>query len=88
MSEPVNNPRFGGIVGGHLHPHAIAHRQANKTFAHFARYMRKHEMIVRERDPKHRSGQHAHDRSLQLERLFKVHKILTVEYAENAEKIS
>jgi len=64
MSEPVNNPRFGGIVGRHLHPHTIARRQANETFAHFARDMRKHEMIVRKRDPKHRSGQHAHDRSL------------------------
>jgi hypothetical protein len=29
-------------------------------------------MIVRERDPKHRSGQHRHDRSFQLERLFRV----------------
>jgi hypothetical protein len=72
MSEPVNNPGFGGIVGRHLHPHAIAHRQANEPFAHFARNMREHEMLVRERDSKHRSGQHARDRSLQLDRLFRV----------------
>jgi len=72
MSETVNNPRFGGIVGGHLHPHTITHRQANETFAHFARNMREDKMIVRERDPKHCSRQHAHNRSLQLDRLFRV----------------
>lgn len=72
MSEAVNNPRFGGIVWRHLHSHTIADRQTNETFSHFARNMREHEMIIRQRDPKHRSGQHVRDRSLQLDRLFRV----------------
>src|ERR1051325_4588146 len=36
-------------------------------------------MLIRESDPKHRSGQHAHDRSLQLQGLFGIHKILTAQ---------
>jgi len=72
MLESVNNPSFGGIVRGHLHPDPIAYRQADKTFAHFARNMRQHKMIVRKRDPKHCSGQHGHDRSFQFDRFFGV----------------
>jgi hypothetical protein len=34
--------------------------------------MREHEMIIGQRDPKHRSGQHVRDRSLQLDRFFRV----------------
>ena len=76
MLEPVYNPRLGGVVGRHLHPHPIADGQANKTFAHFARNMREHEMLVRERYSEHRSGQHACDRSLQLNGLFCIHVLI------------
>jgi hypothetical protein len=87
MLEPVNNPRFGGVVRRHLHSYAIADGKANKTFAHFAGDMRKDKMFVRERDSKHRAGQHAHYRSFYADRFLGIHSILTAENAEDAEKI-
>jgi hypothetical protein len=73
MLEAVNNPRFGSIVGRHLHSYAIAYRQANETFAHFAGNVGKNKMIVRKRDPKHRSGQHRGDRSFNRDCFLRIH---------------
>src|SRR5262249_46357232 len=71
--EPVNNASFGGIVRRHLHFHPVANCKPNKAFAHLPGNVGKNEMIVSERDAKHRSGKHRHDDALQFNRLIRIH---------------
>ena len=71
--EPVNDPRLGGIVGRHFHFHTVANCQADKTFAHFARNVREHEMVVRQRDPEHRPWQDAHNGAFEADCFFRIH---------------
>ena len=68
MSESINDARFGGVVWRHLHLYTIADGKANKTLAHLSRNVREHEMIVGQRDAKHRPGQDRHDRALESDR--------------------
>ncbi len=75
MLKPINDPRLGGIVRRHLHFHSIANGKSNKTFAHFARDMREHEILIGKRNSKHCSGQHVHNRAFNLDRLFRFHNV-------------
>ena len=75
MSEPIHDTRLVRIVGGHLEFHSISDGQANKTLSHFSRNVREHKVIICQRDSKHRSRQHRRDRSLEAERLFRVHDL-------------
>ena len=75
MSKSINDPRLGGVVRRHLHLHSVANGKANKAFAHFARDMREHEIVIRQRNSKHRSGQHVHDRAFNLDRFFSFHNV-------------
>lgn len=54
--QSVNDPRLGGIVGGHFHSDAITHCQANEAFTHLAGNMGKHEVLIGQSDPEHRAG--------------------------------
>ena len=75
MSESINDPCFSGVVRRHLHFHPVANGKSNKTFAHFARDMRKHEIVIGKRNPKHCSGQHVHNRAFNLDRFFRFHDV-------------
>ena len=70
LAEPVNDSRFFYIVRRHLQPDAVAHGQADKTFAHFSRDVCEHEVFVSESDAKHCSGQHGGNGALELDRFF------------------
>jgi hypothetical protein len=73
MLESINDTRFSGIVRRHLHFYSIANRQSNKTFAHFAGDMGENEMLISERDPKHRPWEHRHYGALQFDRFCRAH---------------
>ncbi len=75
MSEPVDDPRLGRVVGRHLHFHPVANGKANKTFAHLAGNMREHEMIIRKCDAKHGARKHRHDGALQCNGFFGIHDV-------------
>jgi len=64
ISESINDASFGGIVRRHLHFNPVANCKPNKAFAHLPGNMGKNEMVVSERDAKHRSGKHRHDDAL------------------------
>jgi len=73
MSESINDASFGSVVGRHLHFHSIPNREANETLPHLSGNVCENEMIVRERDAKHGSGEHRHDGALQLDGFFRIH---------------
>jgi hypothetical protein len=73
MLESINDAGFGGVVGRHLHFHPVANCKPNETFAHLAGNVRENEMIVRECDAKHGSGEHRHDGALQFDGFFRIH---------------
>ena len=66
ISESINDARFGGVVRRHFHFHPVPNCKPNKALAHLSGDMRENEMIVRERDAKHGSGQHRRDGALQF----------------------
>jgi len=64
MLESINDAGFGGVVRRHLHFHPVPNCKPNEAFAHLPGNVRENEMIVRERDTKHGSGEHRHDGAL------------------------
>ena len=75
ISEPVNDARLGGVIGRHFHFYSITDRQTNETLAHLSRDMRENEMVVRKRNPKHRSRKHRHDGAFYFDGLFRIHDV-------------
>jgi len=73
MSESINDAPFGGIVWRHLHSYSITNCQANESLAHPPGDVREHQMIVRESDAKHGSGEHRHNRALHFDGFFRIH---------------
>jgi hypothetical protein len=73
--ESVNDAGFGCVVRRHLHFYPVPDCKPNETLAHLAGNVRENEMIVRQRDAKHGSGQHRHDSALQLDGFFRIHTI-------------
>jgi hypothetical protein len=73
MLESINDAGFGGVVRRHLHFHPVANCKPNETLAHLPGNVRENEMIVRERDAKHGSGEHRHDGALQFDGFFRIH---------------
>ena len=74
--ESINDAGFGGVVRRHLHFHPVPNCKPNETFAHLPGNVRENEMIVRERDAKHGSGEHRHDSAFQLDGFFRIHSVL------------
>jgi hypothetical protein len=74
--ESINDAGFGGVVRRHLHFHPVPNCKPNETFAHLPGNVRENEMIVRERNAKHGSGEHRHDGSLQLNGFFRIHSVV------------
>jgi hypothetical protein len=70
LCEPINDASLVDIVRRHFESHAVANREPNKTFAHFSRNMREHEMFVRERDTKHCARKNGQDCPLDLDSFF------------------
>ncbi len=62
--ESINDAGFGGVVRRHLHFHPVPNCKPNKAFAHLPRNVGKNEMVVSERDAKHRSREHRRDDAL------------------------
>ena len=67
LAETINDARLAGIIRRHLQLYPIANSEANPALPHLARNVREHEMIVRERDTKHRARQDSHDGPFELE---------------------
>ena len=88
MLESINDAGFGGVVRGHLHFHPVPNCKPNETFAHLPGNVRENQMIVRERDAKHGSGQHRHDGTLQLDGFFRIHKFISSASNVGPEKFS
>jgi hypothetical protein len=62
--QSINNASFGGVVRRHVHFHPVANSKPNKAFAHLPGNVSQNEIVVSERDTKHRSGKHRHDDAL------------------------
>ena len=75
ISEPINDARLGSVVGRHLHFYSITDRETDETLAHLSRDVRENEVVVRKRNPKHRSGKHRHDGALYFNGLFRIHDV-------------
>jgi hypothetical protein len=74
ISESINDARFGGVVGRHLHFHSITDCKPNETpLAHFSGDVRENQMIVRKRDTEHGSRKHRHNGALQFDRFLGIH---------------
>ena len=78
MLESINDAGLGGVVRRHLHFHPVSNCKPNETLAHLPGNVRENEMIVRERDAKHGSGEHRHDRALQFDGFFRIHSAVAV----------
>jgi len=78
MSESINNTSFGGVVGRHLHFHPVADCKTNESLAHPSRDVCENNMVIRQRDAKHRSGKHRLDRALNFNGLFRIHDVVFV----------
>ncbi len=76
MLESINDASFASVVRRHLHSYSITDCQANESFAHLSRDVRKNKMLVRERDAKHRPGKHHHDGALQFDGFFRIHLVV------------
>ena len=76
--ESINDAGLGGVVRRHFHFHPVPNCKPNETFAHLSGNVRENQMIVRERDAKHGSGQHRHDGALQLDGFFRIHTLVRV----------
>jgi hypothetical protein len=74
--ESINDAGFGGVVRRHLHFHPVPNCKPNETFAHLSGNVRENEMIVRECDAKHGSGEDRHDSALQLDGFFRIHTVV------------
>jgi hypothetical protein len=73
ISESINDSSFGGVVRRHLHFDPVANCKPNEAFAHLPGNVGKNEMVVSQRDAKHRSRKHCHDDALQFNRLLSIH---------------
>jgi hypothetical protein len=70
LCEPINDASLVDIVRRHFEFHAVTNRKANKTFAHFPRNMREHEVFVRQRDAKHCAWKNGQDCPFHLDSFF------------------
>jgi len=70
LCEPINDASLVDIVWRHLQFHTVANRKPNKTFAHFSRNMREHEVFVRQRDAKHCAWENGQDCPFHLDSFF------------------
>jgi len=84
MSESINDASFGGVVGRHLHFHPVPDCKANESLAHPSRDVRENKMVIRERDAKHRSGEHRLDGALNFNCLFRIHHVDLGDVANSA----
>lgn len=73
LAESVNDTSFVDIVRRHLELDPITGREADETFAHFARDMGENGMIVRKLDAEHGASQDGSDFPFEFDSFFGIH---------------
>ena len=70
LSDPIDDPCFGGVVWRHLHLDLVSDHEANESLPHFTRNVGQNFVITGEFDLEHGSRQNRGNRALHLDGLI------------------